>query len=61
MNAEQGKFEPLSGPSDMLLKGGTVVDGTGAPAFRADVRLREAQIAEVGQGCRRRCMSCTSS
>jgi N-acyl-D-aspartate/D-glutamate deacylase len=31
-----------------LIKGGTVVDGTGAPAYKADVRIREGQIAEIG-------------
>ena len=31
----------------MLIKNGTVVDGTGAPAFRADVRIRDGVIAEV--------------
>jgi N-acyl-D-aspartate/D-glutamate deacylase len=34
--------------SDMLIKNGTVVDGTGAPAFKADVRIRNGSIAEVG-------------
>jgi N-acyl-D-aspartate/D-glutamate deacylase len=34
--------------SDMLIKNGTVVDGTGAPAFKADVRVRDGVIAEVG-------------
>ena len=33
---------------DMLIKNGTVVDGTGAPAFAADVRIKDGLIAEVG-------------
>ncbi|MET0269219.1 MAG: amidohydrolase family protein [Sphingomonas sp.] len=36
--------------SDMLIRGGTVVDGTGARAFDADVRVADGRIAEVGQG-----------
>ena len=34
--------------SAMLIKNGTVVDGTGAPAFAADVRVVGGTIAEVG-------------
>lgn len=36
-----------NGPG-LLIRGGTVVDGTNAPAKRADVRLRDGLIAEVG-------------
>ncbi|TML16496.1 MAG: amidohydrolase [Actinobacteria bacterium] len=32
----------------LLIKGGSVVDGTGAPARKADVRVRGRHIAEIG-------------
>jgi N-acyl-D-aspartate/D-glutamate deacylase len=35
---------------DLLVRGGTVVDGTGAPARSADVRVRDGIVAEVGAG-----------
>jgi len=34
--------------SNILIRGGTVVDGTGAKAFKADVRVTGGKIAEVG-------------
>jgi N-acyl-D-aspartate/D-glutamate deacylase len=39
---------------DTLLLGGTVIDGTGAPARRADVAIKDGRIAAVGDLKRRR-------
>ena len=33
--------------ADVVIRGGTVVDGTGAPGRRADVRVRDGVIIEV--------------
>ncbi len=39
----------MSGTSlDRLIHGGTLVDGTGAPPVRADLRIRNGVIAEIG-------------
>src|SRR2546421_3459061 len=35
---------------DIVVRGATVVDGTGAPGFVADVGIREGRIAEIGGG-----------
>ncbi len=37
---------------DLLVRGGLVVDGTGAAARAADVRVRGGRIAEIGPGLR---------
>jgi N-acyl-D-amino-acid deacylase len=34
---------------DLLIRGASIVDGTGAPAFVADVALRDGRIVEVGR------------
>ncbi|WP_157218764.1 N-acyl-D-amino-acid deacylase family protein [Flavisphingomonas formosensis] len=34
----------------ILIKGGTVIDGTGAPRFQADIRVEGGDIVEVGPG-----------
>jgi len=33
---------------DMIIRGGTVIDGTRAPRFEADLGIRDGRIAAVG-------------
>lgn len=39
----------MSDTDNTLIKNGTVVDGTGAPAYRADIRIVDGVIAEIGE------------
>ena len=34
---------------DVLIKNGSVIDGTGAPARHADVAIMDGKIAEIGR------------
>jgi N-acyl-D-amino-acid deacylase len=44
-------FDPeVTGVGDLLIAGGMLVDGTGAPGRPADVRIRDGVVAEVGPG-----------
>ena len=36
--------------SSIAIRGGTVIDGTGAEGFEADVLVRDGRIAEIGRG-----------
>jgi len=42
LGAQQAEF-------DVIIKGGTVIDGTGAPRFRADVALKGDRIAAISR------------
>ncbi len=40
---------PQAEPNDLLIRGGRIVDGTGAPWYAADVAVRGGRIAAIGR------------
>ncbi|WOD14327.1 N-acyl-D-amino-acid deacylase family protein [Paraburkholderia kirstenboschensis] len=42
--------QQAQGPAHWLLQGGHVIDGTGVSRFRADVRVENGRISEIGAG-----------
>ena len=34
---------------DLLIRNGRIVDGSGMPAFRGDVAVKDGKIAEIGK------------
>ena len=34
---------------DLLIRNGLIVDGSGMPAFRGDVAVKDGKIAEIGK------------
>ena len=34
---------------DMVIRNGTVVDGTRMPRFKADIAIKDGKIAEIGR------------
>jgi N-acyl-D-amino-acid deacylase len=39
---------PRAAPFDVILRGGSVLDGTGRPAYRADIAVAGSRIARIG-------------
>lgn len=41
-------LSPRRAPFDLIVRGGLVLDGTGRPAYRADVGVAGSRIARIG-------------
>jgi N-acyl-D-amino-acid deacylase len=44
-----GRDAPGSGPFDLIIEHGRVIDGTGAPWYAADIGIRSGRIAAIGR------------
>ena len=38
--------------SQIAIRGGTIIDGTGGPAHRADLGIRNGRVEEIGETVR---------
>jgi N-acyl-D-aspartate/D-glutamate deacylase len=36
-------------PYDLVIRGGTIIDGTGMPGYTADLALADGHIARIGR------------
>ena len=39
----------MTQPYDLIIRNATVIDGTKAPRYRADIGVRDGRIAEIGR------------
>ena len=44
----EGQGKPLSAKYDMLILGGSLIDGSGTPARKSDIGIRDGRIVEIG-------------
>jgi N-acyl-D-amino-acid deacylase len=35
--------------ADLLVRGGSIIDGRGTPPRRADLRIRDGRVSEIGE------------
>jgi len=45
----QAKARLMAMPHDLLIRNGTIVDGSGTPSYRADIAVAGGRITEIGK------------